>query len=55
VLFTTHEIGEVERHAQRVLVLADGRLAFAGAPAELRGDAPDVETAFAALLGARGL
>jgi ABC-2 type transport system ATP-binding protein len=55
VLFTTHEIGEVERHAQRVLVLADGRLAFAGAPAELRGDAPDVETAFAELLGARGL
>jgi ABC-2 type transport system ATP-binding protein len=35
VLFSTHNVSEAERYADRVLVLADGELLFAGAPAEL--------------------
>ena len=48
VLFTTHDIGEAGRHADRVLVLADGELLFTGTPDELAGD-DDLETAFLAL------
>ena len=48
VLFTTHDIGEANRHADRVLVLAEGRLRFTGTPAELSGE-QDLETAFLAL------
>jgi len=35
VLFSTHDVGEARRHADRVLVLADGRLLFDGTPAAL--------------------
>jgi ABC-2 type transport system ATP-binding protein len=35
VLFSTHNVSEAQRYAARVLVLADGRLLFDGAPAEL--------------------
>ncbi len=35
VLFSTHNVSEVQRYASRVLVLADGRLLFDGAPATL--------------------
>jgi ABC-2 type transport system ATP-binding protein len=35
VLFSTHNVSEVQRYAGRVLVLADGRLLFDGAPAAL--------------------
>jgi ABC-2 type transport system ATP-binding protein len=35
VLFSTHNVSEAQRYAGRVLVLADGRLLFDGAPAEL--------------------
>lgn len=45
VLFTTHDIGEAERHADRVLVLVDGELRFTGTPGELAGER-DLETAF---------
>ena len=38
VLFSTHNVSEAQRHARRVLVLADGRLLFDGAPAELLGE-----------------
>jgi ABC-2 type transport system ATP-binding protein len=38
VVFTTHEVGEAERHADRVLVLAGGELLFSGTPAELHGE-----------------
>jgi ABC-2 type transport system ATP-binding protein len=48
VLYTTHDVGEAARHADRVLVLADGRLLYMGTPAELAGDR-DLETAFLAL------
>ena len=35
VVFSTHDVGEVERYATRVLLLADGELLFTGTPAEL--------------------
>ena len=35
VIYSTHNIQEAERHAQRVLVLADGELLFTGTPTEL--------------------
>ncbi len=58
VIFSTHNVGEAEAHADRVLVLADGELLFAGGPAELAdtvgGEARDFETAFVAFLAARG-
>jgi ABC-2 type transport system ATP-binding protein len=58
VVFTTHDVGEAERHADRLLVLADGDLLFTGTPAELErliaGAAPDFESAFVAFLHERG-
>ena len=59
VIFCTHDIAEAERHADRVLVLADGELLFNGPPEELHrvsGAAPeeDMEQAFVAFLAARG-
>jgi ABC-2 type transport system ATP-binding protein len=51
VLFSTHHLGEVRRYATRAIVLVDGRVLFDGAPAELMGDADDLESAFLALLG----
>jgi ABC-2 type transport system ATP-binding protein len=57
VVFSTHDVGEAERYADRVLVLADGELLFAGTPRELEaavGDARDFETAFVRFLHARG-
>ena len=54
VVFSTHDVGEAERFADRVLVLADGELLFTGAPEELvRGDS-DFEAAFVRFLHARG-
>jgi ABC-2 type transport system ATP-binding protein len=60
VIFSTHDVGEAERHADRVLVLADGELLFTGTAAELEraaaGDAaaPDFESAFVRFLRERG-
>jgi len=58
VVFSTHDVGEAERYADRVLVLADGELLFAGTPGELEsavGDgARDFETAFVRFLHAKG-
>jgi ABC-type multidrug transport system ATPase subunit len=48
VLYTTHDVGEADRHADRVLVLADGELLYMGTPRDLAGDR-DLETAFLAL------
>jgi ABC-type multidrug transport system ATPase subunit len=45
VLYTTHDVGEAARHADRVLVLAGGRLLYMGTPGDLAGDR-DLETAF---------
>jgi ABC-type multidrug transport system ATPase subunit len=63
VLFSTHDVGEAERQADRLLVLADGELLFTGTPQELEtiiqpthpdAAAPDFETAFVAFLRERG-
>jgi ABC-2 type transport system ATP-binding protein len=55
VVFTTHDIAEAERHADRILVLDEGRARFDGTPAELRAasDSPpgeDFETVFVRFL-----
>jgi ABC-2 type transport system ATP-binding protein len=47
VLFSTHNVGEAERYADRVLVLADGELIFSGSPAELAHAAGADPVAFA--------
>ncbi len=56
VVFTTHDVGEAERYADRVLVLADGTVRFLGTPAELHARAGDgqgdFESAFVAFLEA---
>jgi ABC-type multidrug transport system ATPase subunit len=60
VVFSTHDVGEAERYADRLLVLADGELLFTGTPKELEtatggtAAAPDFETAFVAFLRDRG-
>jgi ABC-2 type transport system ATP-binding protein len=62
VVFATHDIAEAERHAQRVLVLADGELLFTGTPAMLKAavaldgqaDERDLEEAFVAFLARKG-
>jgi ABC-2 type transport system ATP-binding protein len=58
VVFTTHNVGEAERYADRVLVLADGELLFAGTPAALHAavgaDTGDFEAAFVRFLHERG-
>jgi ABC-2 type transport system ATP-binding protein len=57
VVYSTHDVGEAERYADRVLVLADGELLFTGTPAELErevGGARDFEAAFVRFLHHRG-
>jgi ABC-2 type transport system ATP-binding protein len=59
VVYTTHDVAEAERHADRLLVLADGELLFTGSPAELERatgehDALDFEGAFVRFLRNRG-
>jgi len=58
VVFSTHDVGEVERYATRVLLLADGELLFTGTPAELEqavgGDPRDLEAALVSFLHQRG-
>ena len=59
VIFATHDIAEAERHAHRVLVLADGELLFTGTADELKAIAGadeehDLEQAFVGFLRDRG-
>jgi len=58
VVFSTHNVAEVERYAHRVLLLADGELLFTGTPSELEravgGDPRDLEAALVAFLHQRG-
>ncbi len=58
VFFSTHNVGEAERYAERVLVLVDGELLFTGTPGELEravgGDSRDFEAAFVRFLHDRG-
>jgi ABC-2 type transport system ATP-binding protein len=60
IVYATHNVGEAERYADRVLVLADGELLFSGSPRELEetvggaAAAPDFEAAFVRFLHDRG-
>jgi ABC-2 type transport system ATP-binding protein len=54
VVFSTHNVGEAERYADRVLVLADGELLYDGPPGRLVGDERDFEAAFVRFLHERG-
>jgi ABC-2 type transport system ATP-binding protein len=62
VVYSTHNIQEAERYADRVLVLADGEILFGGSPQELKAvvrreggaDEEDLEEAFVSFLAARG-
>ena len=58
VVYATHDLSEADRHANRVLVLADAELVFAGTPAELEqavgGGLRDFETSFVSFLGQLG-
>jgi len=60
VVYSTHDVGEAERYADRLLVLADGELLFTGTPAELedatggRDRARHFEAAFVEFLRERG-
>lgn len=61
VVFSTHNVAEVERHAHRVLLLDDGELLFSGTATELEremGSAPgayaDLEAALVGFLHRRG-
>ncbi len=59
VIFCTHDIAEAERHAHRVLVLADGEVLFNGTAAELKtvadaDEGHDLEQAFVGFLRERG-
>ncbi|MDP8943252.1 MAG: ABC transporter ATP-binding protein [Actinomycetota bacterium] len=58
VVYSTHDVREAERHAHRVLVLADGELLFSGPPRALEevvGSVDrDFEAAFVAFLRDRG-
>lgn len=59
VVYSTHNVAEAERYADRLLVLADGELLFTGTPAELERatgehDAIDFEGAFVRFLRSRG-
>ena len=54
VVWTTHLVAEAERHADRVLVLADGELLFSGPPAALRDGHASFEDGFVAFLERAG-
>lgn len=58
VVYSTHYVQEAERHADRVLVLADGELLFSGTPGELERAVGttglDFEDAFVHFLRERG-
>jgi len=61
VVYSTHNIQEAERHAQRVIVLADGELLFEGSPRELEDAVEreasargDFEESFVSYLRQRG-
>ena len=61
VVYATHSLSEAERHADRMLVLADGEALFWGPPSELQervaapGDTPgDLESAFVEFLRREG-
>ncbi len=58
IVYSTHNVAEAERYADRVLVLADGELLFTGSPRELEeavgSVGVDFEEAFVRFLRERG-
>jgi ABC-2 type transport system ATP-binding protein len=57
IVFSTHHVGEADDHGDRILVLADGELLFAGTPGELEarvGGGAHLEEAFVEFLRERG-
>ena len=59
VVYSSHNVQEVDRYAHRLLVLADGELLFTGSPRDLEGavgqdSARDFESAFVEFLRQRG-
>ena len=60
VVYSTHNVAEAERYADRVLVLADGELLFTGSPRDLeravgaRDRDLDFESAFVTFLHEHG-
>jgi ABC-2 type transport system ATP-binding protein len=58
IVYSTHNVAEAERYADRVLVLADGELLFTGTPRELEeavgAEGVDFEEAFVRFLRERG-
>jgi ABC-2 type transport system ATP-binding protein len=62
VVFSTHDVNEVQRYAARALVLADGELLFDGSPTSFLAEAEraagdsieDFEDAFVSFLRSRG-
>ena len=61
VVYSTHDLGEAARHADRVVVLADGEIVFEGSPPALQAAVAsdgvgerDFEEAFVAFLRERG-
>jgi ABC-2 type transport system ATP-binding protein len=55
VVFSTHNVAEAERYANRVIVLADGELLFSGSPAEFARAADTDSSGVQAGAGAGGL
>ena len=53
IIFSTHNVAEAERNANRILVLADGELLFQGGAHDLALGA-DFETAFVEFLKSKG-
>jgi ABC-2 type transport system ATP-binding protein len=58
VIYSTHNVQEAERYADRVLVLADGELIYTGTPRSLESEVGatdlDFEAAFVRFLSERG-
>jgi len=58
VMYSTHDVGEAERHADRLLVLADGELVYTGTPGSLTREVGasglGFEAAFVRFLHERG-
>jgi ABC-2 type transport system ATP-binding protein len=59
VIFATHDIAEAERHAHRILILADGEMLFSGTASELKAaggsaNGEDLEQAFVGFLRSKG-
>jgi ABC-2 type transport system ATP-binding protein len=58
IVYSTHNVAEAERHADRIVVLADGEVVYAGSPRELEqtvgASGLGFEAAFVEFLRRRG-